>query len=136
MNSTIGMMHTDKYTTYKYAHLVAIAIGRGNQKILNMADKIGYSNIIQICVDGIIYIGDKLGVDYKGLGVFNQEFTNCQFKISKLNKYIAMKDGKCIKAKHGNCNENIIPDEDITSLDDQYKWIFINPLEGVEDEEI
>ena len=132
MNSAIGMMHTEKYKSYKYAHLVAIAIARGNQKILNMCERIGNKNILHICVDGIIYLGDKIfGVDYKGLGVFNQEFNNCNFLMSSMNKYIAMKDGNCIKAKHGNCNVNIIPDNEIKKLTDQYKWIFINPLEGV-----
>ena len=135
MNSAIGMMHTHKYDKYKYAHLVAVAIARGNQKILDMCERIGYKNIIQICVDGILYIGREYGVDYKKLGVFNQEFTNCELKVSNFNKYIAMKDGKCIKAKHGNCNVNVIPDEQITNLDEQYNWVFINPLEGVEYEE-
>lgn len=135
MNSAIGMMHKQNYDKYKYAHLVAVAIGRGNQKILDMSSKIGYKNIIQICVDGILYIGKEYGVSYKKLGVFNQEFTNCEFKISNFNKYIAMKDGVCIKAKHGNCNVNITPDEQITNLNEQYNWVFINPLEGVDYEE-
>lgn len=133
MNSSIGMMHTEKYNSYKYAHLVAIAIARGNQKILNMCERIGYKNIIHICVDGIIYKGSQVyGVDYKKLGVFNQEFIGCDFLISNMNKYIAMKDNKCIKAKHGNCNTNLITDAEIKKLTDQYLWIFINPLEGVE----
>lgn len=132
MNSAIGMMHTEKYTSYKYVHLVAIAIARGNQKILDMCQRIGYDNIIHICVDGIIYLGSKeYGVNYKQLGVFNQEFTGCDFMISNVNKYIAMKNNKCVKAKHGNCNENILPDEQITNLTEQYNWIHVNPLEGV-----
>lgn len=133
MNSSIGMMHTEKYNSYKYAHLVAIAIARGNQKILNMCERIGYKNIIHICVDGIIYKGSQVyGVDYKKLGVFNQEFIGCDFLMSNMNKYIAMKDNKCVKAKHGNCNTNLITDAEIKKLTDQYLWIFINPLEGVE----
>lgn len=134
MNSAIGMMHTRKYKNYKYAHLVAIAIARGNQKILDKADIIGYNNIIQICVDGIIYKGKAIGVDFKKLGAFHQEFTNCDFKISNFNKYIAMEGNKCVKAKHGNCNTDITEDKDIVSLDDQYKWKLVNPLEGVDDE--
>ena len=51
MNAAIGMMHQKKYSTNKYAHLVAICLGRANQKILDTARKIGLNSIAQIVVE-------------------------------------------------------------------------------------
>lgn len=132
MNRSIGMMHTNNYNSYRYAHLAAIAIGRSNQRILDLAKRIGYNNIIQICVDGIIYktLG-VFGTDEKKLGALVQEYVGCDFKISGYNKYIVLLDGECIKAKHGNCNSNI--QKKITSLDDQYKWTLVQPLKEIEE---
>lgn len=113
MNSVIGCWHRkdkdkkhimsyDDHGSYQLAHIVAIAIARGNQKILDMIDKIGKSYILHVCVDGIIYMGDeKYGIDESELGVFEQEFVGCDFKMNGINVYCAMKDGECVKFKHG-----------------------------------
>ena len=124
MVAAIGCMHRRKYIKDdKYAHLAAIAIARGNQKIIDKARLIGYDKVIQICVDGIIYKGSQVyGVDHKGLGLFYQEFTDCDFKISSYNKYIVMKDNVCIKEKHSGCDLNIKSQEEIKDLNEQYKW--------------
>ena len=113
MNETIGCWHRkdkskkrimtyDDHGSYKLAHIVAIAIARGNQKILNMIDKIGEFFVIHVCVDGIIYLGDrKFGIDDSKLGVFCQEFINADFEMAGINVYCAKSNDKCIKFKHG-----------------------------------
>lgn len=134
MSRAIGMMHTKKYTSYKYAHLAAICIARNNQRILDVAEKIGKKHVIQICVDGIIYNTNQVfGTDEKKLGNLYQEYVGCDFKISGYNKYIVLLDGECVKAKHGNCNSNIQEDKDIKSLDDQYEWKLVQPLKEIEE---
>ena len=134
MNRAIGMMHTKKYTSHKYAHLVAIAIGRNNQRILNLAKKISYDKVVHICVDGIIYNTYQVfGNDEKKLGNLYQEFVGCDFKMTGPNKYIVLCDGECVKAKHGNCNTDIKEDKDIKSLDEQNNWKLVQPLKEIEE---
>ena len=113
MNKTIGCWHRkdkdkksimtyDDNGSYKLAHIVAIAIARGNQKILDMIDNIGLNYVLHICVDGIIYMGfRKYGQDNPELGVFSQEFLNADFMMTGINVYCAKQKGKCVKFKHG-----------------------------------
>lgn len=113
MNKTIGCWHRKDKThkrimsyedngSYQLAHIVAIAIARGNQKILDMVEKIGLHFILHICVDGIIYLGDnKLGQDKSELGKFSQEFIGADFMMKDINVYCARKDNHCVKFKHG-----------------------------------
>ena len=92
----------DDNGSYQLAHIVAIAIGRGNQKILNMINQIGFNSIIHICVDGIVYLGDKVyGQEKPELGKFNQEFINADFQMAGMNIYCAKINNKCVKFKHG-----------------------------------
>lgn len=136
MNETIGMMHTNYYKTRKFAHLAAIAIARGNNKILKMVDKIGVNNILHICVDGIIYEGNKVyGIEEKLIGQFKQEFVDCVIRINGANSYIAMKDGKVVKYKHGATNKYSdtlldIDEQGVTSFEDMDKWIKVDPLQN------
>lgn len=113
MNKTIGCWHRkdkdkkrimsyDDHGSYQLAHIVAIAIARGNQKILDMVDKIGLHFVLHICVDGIIYLGDrKLGIDKSELGRFAQEFIGADFMMKDINVYCARQNDHCIKFKHG-----------------------------------
>lgn len=113
MNKTIGCWHRkdkakkrimsyEDHGSYQLAHIVAIAIARGNQKILNMAEKIGLQYILHICVDGIIYLGDrKFGIDESLLGQFAQEFIGADFMMKDINVYCARQNNHCIKFKHG-----------------------------------
>ena len=113
MNKTIGcwhrkdkekkrMMDYDNHGSYQLAHIVAVAIARGNQKILDMIDKIGQMFIVHICVDGIIYLGDyKYGQDEKELGLFSQEFIGAKLIMKDINVYCARKDNHCVKFRHG-----------------------------------
>ena len=138
MNASIGCFHKKKYRTHKFAHLAAIAIARGNQKILEMCDKIGQSNIIQICVDGIIYEGkQEFGITEKRIGEFKQEFTDCILRIDCLNRYIAMDNDKVIKYKTQgvNCYKDgtSIKLKGVTKLSDMDNWIKIDPLQKIKD---
>lgn len=112
LNSTIGKWHRkdDKKTSfdysdrrnYKFAHIVAVAIARGNQKILDKAKEIGECNVIHICVDGIIYLGDDVyGSQEKKIGQFCQEFSDMRFEMISTNCYSAEDDeGNVVKCKH------------------------------------
>lgn len=119
MNASIGQMHQKdvgwkRYDRFPYAHIAAVIIARANQKHLNMIKKIGENNIVQVCVDGLIYKNNgKYGADKskKDLGVYVTEFkygyavfkgTNTyvikvmpsgEFKI-RLSGYNAWKDGR------------------------------------------
>lgn len=113
LNGTIGKWHRkdDKKTSfdysdrrsYRFAHIVAVAIARGNQKILDKIEEIGECNIIHVCVDGIIYLGDDIyGSQDKKIGRFSQEFTDMRFMMTGTNCYVAEDDeGNVVKCKHG-----------------------------------
>lgn len=136
LNASIGYMHKQRYDSYRYAHLVAIALGRANQRILDKAYAIGPQYVAHICVDGIIYLGSKeRGTYVKGLGEFMQDFSGCLTKISSMNRYIAMKDGEVVKFAHGGVNRyddgREIIRSNIKSLDDQYSWVKIDPLKEI-----
>lgn len=132
MNAGIGMMHRKDDDAYMkghmYAHLAAIAIGRANAKHLNMMRKIGYRNIIHVCVDGIIYLGSaEYGIKEKKLGAYNQEFTNCDILITKQNFYIVKdKQGNVVKVKHGGANVDkngeLIKDEEVKDFNELFGW--------------
>ena len=128
MNASLGRMAFGDYRDYKLAHIRAFVIARANNKMLNLVDKIGIRNIIQLCVDGIQYIGSKVvGEDVKALGVLHQEQTGVQGKFRAMNQYI-LKDGDdIVKVKHGGFNAcddetDIDNPEDIDDVD---KWIRI-----------
>lgn len=132
MNSSIGMMHKKEYNEYKYAHLSAVCIARANQELLNMLARINKNDVIQACVDGVMYIGDQMAPNEKKFGKFHQEYTNKETLVTAWLKYIVMDDdGKLIKAKHGNCNKDEngkdIDDSQIKDFNDQYKWQLVKP---------
>lgn len=136
MNATIGMFHTKNYTSYHYAHIAAIAIARANKKMLDLAERIGIQNILQICVDGIIYKGkEEYGGTEKGLGKLFQEYTGETIKIRGMNCYIVKdKDGNVIKVKHGayNANEDgsLIEESKVKDFSDMDGWKRLDPLAG------
>ena len=139
MNATIGNFHRQKYNTYMYAHLAAIIIGRANDKQLKMMEQIGTFKILHTCVDGIIYRGtERLGIDEKIMGTYQQEFLDCDFKMNGTNIYMAMKNNQLIKYKHGAFNRikdtNELIDECApNSFDDMDKWIRIDDLKEVKE---
>lgn len=115
MNASIGYFHTNQYTTTKLAHLAAVCIARSNNKMLNLTSILDKKDIIQVCVDGLIYRGNyKFGSDVKELGVLNQEVLDATVAYKQMNMYIFMKDNQVVKYKHGACNYNL----DGTKIDD------------------
>ena len=123
MNAFIGYLHKDlNYDKNPYAHIAATCLCRANQAMLEMAEKIGLNNIVQICVDGCIYRSyEEYGGHVHGLGLIEQEFTGAAIQIESTNKYI-IKDtsGKKIKTKIQGCNYlrgKPITEETIADLD-------------------
>ena len=105
--------------SFQLAHIVAIAIARGNQKILNKIEEIGLDFVAHICVDGIIYIGNEVfGQQEAHLGVFCQEFVGVPTIIRDINVYMA-KDEHNYKFKHGSFD--LLYNNDI---DDQKEYDF------------
>lgn len=112
MNKTIGCWHLkdkdrkrirtyDDHGSYQLAHIVAVCIARGNQKILNKIDELGLQRVLHVCVDGIIYLGDDVrGINESKIGVFAQEFTGADFLMKNINVYAAEQNGIPIKFKH------------------------------------
>lgn len=139
MNASIGCMHRREYRKDKYAHLAAIALGRANSKMLDLAAKIGPKDLIQICVDGVLYKGDKVfGSENKEMGELHQEFTGLSGRYAGFNKYI-IKDleGNVIKDVHGNCNidsRNGMYIKNVSDFSDIDYWIKVNYLEDIENE--
>lgn len=139
LNKSIGQMHERKYTRHRYAHLVAIAISRANDKMVKKAYEIGINYVAQICVDGILYRGSKQeGASNRQFGAFWQEFAGETTKISSFNRFIALRGQNVIKAKWSGVNVNSktgekIKLEDIKSLDDQYDWIKVDVLKEIKD---
>ena len=141
LNSTIGYFHTTNYKEFQLAHLAAITIARSNQKMLNMIDKIGKSVIVQVVVDGIMYLGnEKYGLDQKKFGTFHQEFTDGKAYIRGMNAYIIKKNDQVIKVRHGAYNKNQdgtpIIEENIKDFSDADQWIKQDYFEELRKEKI
>lgn len=130
MNQVIGQWHRkdkDKKRAFTYddngsfqlAHIVAVAIARGNQKILNKVEELDLNAVAHICVDGIIYIGDEVfGQPEANLGVFCQEFVGVPTVIRDINVYMA-KNEHNYKFRHAGYD--LINGEEIDD-DKQYNF--------------
>ncbi len=128
-NASIGYMHTVKYDRYKMAHVVAIILGRAQNKTFLKMREVGEHNVIHAVVDGIIYKGAyKIGEDEKYFGNLHQEWVGCATQMHATNCYIVMNNaGECIKVKHGSyeCRKNgeEITKETVKVLNDYENWI-------------
>ena len=103
MNKSIGQMHKRKYDCYKYAHLAAVSIARANQKMFNLVKEIGFKNIIQIQVDGVLYTGEnKYGVEPKEkyLGSLVQEAYQYPCRWKQFGCYMIKNKYNIYKVKH------------------------------------
>lgn len=136
MNQVIGDWHRkdkdkkrimsyDDGGSFQLAHIVAVAIARGNQKILNKIEEIRYNAIAHICVDGIVYLGDGIyGQEKTELGKFSQEYVNADFMMRDVNVYCARQNGKCIKFRHAGYDlfdEEEIDESRNYEFEDMYK---------------
>lgn len=105
MNAFIGMLHTRSYTSHKYTHIAAISIARSNERMRELAENMACP--LHICVDGCIYLGpEEYGNHIKALLELNQEFTDCKFKYTQMNCYVAIdkETNQVVKFKHGAFN--------------------------------
>lgn len=136
MNKSIGYMATCVYSSFRLAHIRAFIIGRANAKMLKVVDEVGLKPIIQICVDGVAYIGSSThGLENKTLGSLHQEFSGAKGIFRELNCYIIEQDDKIIKVKHACYNACEGGDIDNpTSLQDINKWYRTPFIEEEEDE--
>lgn len=130
LNSIIGCFHYHDFynrTPWRFAHLAAVMIARGNAKILRKCDEIGPWNILHIAVDGIIYSGVKDFSDAeRGLGKFDIDpALDCDFRMTQSNCYAFFKDGQCVKYKHGAFNKNKDGSEITTPTkwEDMDRWV-------------
>lgn len=135
INALIGMFHTKRYKSYQYAHLAAVCIARANQKMLDKIEEIGEQKVVHVAIDGCIYLGDKkFGQEKKELGKFVQEFIGCDVVVKKTNVYMAIKDGKVVKFKHGSFNKykdgKKIKENPPVKFSDMDEMIRENILEG------
>ena len=117
------IMTYDDGGSFQLAHIVAVAIARGNQKILNKIDEINLARVVHICVDGIIYIGNEIfGQPGADLGVFCQEFVGVPTIIRDTNVYMA-KDEHNYKFRHAGFDllyDTDIDDSKIYDFEDLY----------------
>lgn len=125
MNAFIGFLHKNNYRSNKQAHIAAIVIARANNKMLNLAEKIGIENVVHIAVDGIIYLGtDVYGTSVKALNELNQEVVGAKTMVIGANSYVMEKDGKVVKFKHGayNARYDGVDIETCNSIRDMKQW--------------
>lgn len=128
-NASLGYMHTKKYTTYKMAHIVAIVLGRAQDKTIEAMNEIGQMHIVHAVVDGFMYTPKiKLGKEEKEFGALHQEWINCNTCVKATNCYIVIDDsGKCIKVKHSGyeCRKDgsEINEDTVKDFNDFENWI-------------
>ena len=104
MNATIGYMHLKSYKERRLGHVAAVIIARANNKMLNLANRIGHRFVCHIVIDGIIYIGDRVfGGNEKALNKLYQEWNDVECYIRGANAYVIQDhNGKILEIKHGS----------------------------------
>ena len=105
----IGMLEqvsSKMYASYPYAHLASVIKWRANVKMFNTLRQIGFRNVIQVCVDGIIHAGRPIGTPTKKIGELNLEATDTFFIQRGINQYI-MKNNTFKEVKHTGLDVNI-----------------------------
>lgn len=104
------------YNSNPYAHIAAIVKGRAIQRMIEVIDRIGKENVMQVIVDGLIYSnlkGIALGDDTEKLGSLKQEFLKANCQMRRHNQYILEEDGvidKCHAGLDVNIESNNIKD--------------------------
>lgn len=126
MNAFIGFCHpkADRQS-YRLYHLAAICIGRANQLMIETAEKIGVENVLQLVVDGIIYIDEDAQITTyskaeKQLGRLILENYKEQFKMIGTNQYMFIDstgEVTCIKA--GGFNAGV---DGTKTFEDMVNW--------------
>lgn len=127
MNSFIGYCHPkENRPSYRLYHLAAICIGRANQKMIEVAEEIGVENVVQLIVDGIIYIDENNPVktystSEKELGRLIKENDKEKFKMIGCNQYMFVnpvtQEPTCITAS--GFNSGVV---ETKTFDDMKNW--------------
>lgn len=105
----IGMLEqcsSKMYSSYPYAHLASVIKWRSNVKMFKTLQQIGFRNIIQVCVDGVIHAGDPVGKVSNKIGDLNIEVTDALFVQRGINQYI-LKGDHYKEVKHTGLDVNI-----------------------------
>ena len=105
----IGMLEqcsSKMYSAYPYAHLASVIKWRSNIKMFKTLQQIGFRNVIQVCVDGVIHAGDGVGSVTNKIGELNVEVTDAYFVQRGINQYI-LKGEKFKEVKHTGLDVNI-----------------------------
>lgn len=125
MNAFIGYCHPKtNRSSYRLYHIAAICIGRANQKMIETAEKIGINNILQIIVDGIIYIDDNINCktyskNEKALGRLIKEISLADFKMIGTNQYMFMQNDEILNITASGFNAGV---EETKSFEDMSNW--------------
>lgn len=105
----IGMLEqcsSKMYSSYPYAHLASVIKWRANIKMFRTLEQIGFKNVIQVCVDGVIHAGETIGSKTNKLGELNLEVSNGLFVQRGINQYI-LKGEKFKEVKHQGLDINV-----------------------------
>lgn len=120
--SSIGYKHLRSAlnTRNRLYHLAAVCIARANQKMIDLFNTCP-KNVLQIVVDGIIYMGPHaIGQQKRELGALHQELTDQSFIMRGINQYMFIDrvSGVCTCYAHSGCDFNI----STTRLEDIKLW--------------
>lgn len=108
----IGMMEQCSprvYGAYPFAHLAAVIKWRSNVKMFRTLKQLGYNNIIQVCVDGVIHKGECIGSYSSDIGELSIEFNKAIFVHRGINQYI-IRDKSKEERKHSGLD--VLTDSD------------------------
>lgn len=123
----IGMLeqcNSKIYLSYPFAHLASVIKWRANIKMFKTLRTIGYKNILQVCVDGVIHAGEPIGSNKEELGSLNIECTNARFIQRGINQYI-LKNKVFKEVKHTGLDINVDSDNIMT-------WMASNKVNFIE----
>ena len=110
----IGQLEMNDYSNYRkypYAHLAAIIKARAVAKMLKLIERVGEENVVQIIVDGLLFInpGLHLGDKTEHLGSLQEEFYQAYGKFKGHNQYVLM-EGTKMDICHAGYDIDIGPD--------------------------
>lgn len=107
MNAFIGTLHMNNYA-HQQAHVVAVVLARAGQKMLDLINNshLTLSHIVQIAIDGIIYVGkDAVGGNEKALTKLYQNETDARLYWHNINCYCFVDgSGKITEVRHQGYN--------------------------------
>lgn len=114
LNYACGYFQSEGLFKAKLAHVSKYAIARNNEKIRNMAkwlEKTGRT-VLLYNTDGIWFSGKSTGLKSKELGEFEEDHTNCKFRVKTKGAYEFIENGKYTAVVRGLTKyDKIVPRE-------------------------